>query len=192
MGVWSADFGCGDAQLPAGGRTRLSDDDVDITAERRQEAEQALKRILAKVAPKEPRDIGLGQAEQSCGLGLGDAALPDVVLGVDHTTDIRRRKLGIYKESGFSEIWVLVPWDSSVQAPRLAGRGFRVGMRDRGCHFSRRMDNPTYAGGTGFPSRLRGVETITTIRSGINRLNDWPMSEPVRAKQGLPFPSRHG
>ena len=45
--------------------------------------------------------------------------LPDVVLEVDHTTDVRRRKLGIYMESGFPEIWVLVPWDSSVRRPGL-------------------------------------------------------------------------
>ena len=56
--------------------------------------------------------------------------LPDVVLEVDHTTDVRRRKLGVYKESGFAEIWVLVPWDSSVRAPGLAihvrrGSGYR-------------------------------------------------------------------
>ena len=46
--------------------------------------------------------------------------LPDVVLEVDHTTDVRRRKLGIYEESGFPEVWVLVPWESSVRAPGLA------------------------------------------------------------------------
>ena len=45
--------------------------------------------------------------------------LPDVVLEVDHTTDVRRRKLEIYKQSGFPEIWVLVPWDSSKRAPGL-------------------------------------------------------------------------
>ena len=45
--------------------------------------------------------------------------LPDVVLEVDHTTDVRRRKLGIYKESGFPEIWVLVPWEASVRRPGL-------------------------------------------------------------------------
>ena len=45
--------------------------------------------------------------------------LPDVVLEVDHTTDVRRRKLGIYKESGFPEVWVLVPWEVSVRAPGL-------------------------------------------------------------------------
>ena len=46
--------------------------------------------------------------------------LPDVVLEVDHTTDVRRRKLGIYMESGFPEIWVLVPWESSARTPGLA------------------------------------------------------------------------
>ena len=56
--------------------------------------------------------------------------LPDVVLEVDHSTDVRRRKLGIYKESGFPEIWVLVPWEVSVRAPGLAihvrrGAGYR-------------------------------------------------------------------
>ena len=56
--------------------------------------------------------------------------LPDVVLEVDHTSDVRRRKLGIYMESGFPEIWVLVPWEASVRAPGLAihvcwGDGYR-------------------------------------------------------------------
>ena len=46
--------------------------------------------------------------------------LPEVVLEVDHTTDVRRRKLDIYKESGFPEIWVLVAWEASVRAPGLA------------------------------------------------------------------------
>ena len=45
--------------------------------------------------------------------------LPDVALEVDHTTDVRRRKLGIYKESGFPEVWVLVPWEASVRRPGL-------------------------------------------------------------------------
>ena len=56
--------------------------------------------------------------------------LPDVVLEVDHSTDVRRRKLGIHKESGFPEIWVLVPWEASRRAPGLAihvrrGGGYR-------------------------------------------------------------------
>ena len=56
--------------------------------------------------------------------------LPDVVLEVVHTTDVRRRKLRIDKESGFPEVWVLVPWEASVRAPGLAihvrrGSGYR-------------------------------------------------------------------
>ena len=56
--------------------------------------------------------------------------LPDVALEVDHTTDVRKRKLGIYKESGFPEVWVLVPWEVSVRRPGLAihvrrGDGYR-------------------------------------------------------------------
>ena len=46
--------------------------------------------------------------------------LPDVVLEVDHTTDVRRRKLGIYMECEFPEIWVLVPWASSRRERGLA------------------------------------------------------------------------
>ena len=51
----------------------------------------------------------------SSALDVDEDPLPDVVLEVDHTTDVRRRKLGIYKECGFPEIWVLVPWASSVR-----------------------------------------------------------------------------
>ena len=45
--------------------------------------------------------------------------LPDVVLEVDHSTDVRKCKLGIYQESDFPEIWVLVPWEESRRAPGL-------------------------------------------------------------------------
>ena len=53
------------------------------------------------------------------GIDVDMDPLPDVVLEVDHTTDVRRRKLGFYKASGFPEIWVLVPWESSRRAPGL-------------------------------------------------------------------------
>ena len=44
---------------------------------------------------------------------------PDVVLEVDHTTDVRRRKLGIYEAWGFPEVWVLVPPESRLRTPGL-------------------------------------------------------------------------
>ncbi len=45
--------------------------------------------------------------------------LPDVVLEVDLTTDVRRRKLGIYEAWGFPEVWVLVPPESRMRTPGL-------------------------------------------------------------------------
>ena len=44
---------------------------------------------------------------------------PDVVLEVDHSTDVRRRKLGIYEAWGFPEVWVLVPPESRLRTPGL-------------------------------------------------------------------------
>ena len=66
--------------------------------------------------------------------------LPDVVLEVDHTTDVRRRKLGIYMECGFPEVWVLVPWESSVRAPGLA-----VHVR-RGEEYRQEEASPAFSG----------------------------------------------
>ena len=40
---------------------------------------------------------------------LGVHGTPDVVLEVDHTTDVRRGKLGLYEAWGFPEVWVEVP-----------------------------------------------------------------------------------
>ena len=53
-------------------------------------------------------------------IDVDEDPLPDVALEVDHTTDVRRRKLGIYMECGFPEIWVLVPWESSRRERGLA------------------------------------------------------------------------
>ena len=43
------------------------------------------------------------------GMWLGMHEYPDVVLEVDHTTDVRRWKLGFYESWGFPELWVDVP-----------------------------------------------------------------------------------
>ncbi len=40
---------------------------------------------------------------------VGEHDFPDVVLEVDHTTDVRRGKLALYEEWGFPEVWVEVP-----------------------------------------------------------------------------------
>ncbi len=40
---------------------------------------------------------------------VGSDHLPDVVLEVDYSTDVRRGKLGLYEAWGFQEVWVEVP-----------------------------------------------------------------------------------
>ena len=52
-------------------------------------------------------------------IDVDEDPLPDVVLEVDHTTDVRRRKLGIYEAWSFPEVWVLVPPESRLRTPGL-------------------------------------------------------------------------
>ena len=48
---------------------------------------------------------------------VGSDVLPDVVLEVDNTTDVRRGKLALYEAWGFPEVWVEVPDESSPSRP---------------------------------------------------------------------------
>ena len=68
-------------------------------------------------------------------------ALPDVVLEVDHTTDVRRWKLGKYMEWGFPELWVLVPWGWSVRAP-----GLTIHVRGEGGGYRESEESVAFAG----------------------------------------------
>ena len=52
-------------------------------------------------------------------IDVDEDTLPDVVLEVDHTTDVRRWKLKLYMECGFPELWVSVPDETSVRRPGL-------------------------------------------------------------------------
>ena len=66
---------------------------------------------------------------------VGADHLPDVVLEVDYSTDVRRGKLGLYESWGFPEVWVEVPDAESRSRPRnrpsaltihrLGPRGYR-------------------------------------------------------------------
>ena len=58
---------------------------------------------------------------------VGHDDLPDVVLEVDLTTDVRPRKMGIYQEWGFAELWVEVPEHLAPSRPnRKPGTTIRV------------------------------------------------------------------
>lgn len=66
-------------------------------------------------------------------LVIGRHDLPDIVLEVDHTTDIRRGKLPLYEAWGFPELWMLVPpagatrrRPAGVTIHRLEGNRYQV------------------------------------------------------------------
>ena len=54
---------------------------------------------------------------------LGKHDLPDVVLEIDHTTDVRRGKLLLFEAWGFPEVWVEVPEGYSASRPGGGVRG---------------------------------------------------------------------
>ena len=66
------------------------------------------------------------------GLAIGEHDLPDVVLEVDHTTDVRRGKLGLYATWGFPEVWVDVPDVPSPSRPAGRAPGLTIHRLDAG------------------------------------------------------------
>ncbi|MCY4372260.1 MAG: Uma2 family endonuclease [Spirochaetaceae bacterium] len=61
---------------------------------------------------------------------VGDDSLPDVVLEVDNTTDVRRGKLGLYEAWGFPEVWVEVPDEPDESRPASARLGLTIHLRE--------------------------------------------------------------
>ena len=57
---------------------------------------------------------------------VGSDALPDVVLEVDNTTDVRRGKLALYESWGFPEVWVEVPDTPSPSRPAALRPGLTI------------------------------------------------------------------
>ena len=52
--------------------------------------------------------------------------MPDVALEVDHTTDTRRRKLGMYEEWGIPEVWIEVPDAPALSRPKGRRSGLAI------------------------------------------------------------------
>ena len=61
---------------------------------------------------------------------VGSDTLPDVVLEVDNTTDVRRGKLALYESWGFPEVWVEVPEDHSPSRPSGLRPGLTIHLLD--------------------------------------------------------------
>ena len=64
---------------------------------------------------------------------LGVDPLPDVLLEVDHTTDVRRNKLPVYEAWGFPEVWVDTPDETSPNRPRGVRPGLTIYLLEEGC-----------------------------------------------------------
>ena len=92
-----------------------------------------------------PRSIM--QADESVYLHPGSARLPgpsamvigvddypDVVLEVDHTTDVRRGKLALYESWGFPEVWVEVPDEAAPSRPRGRRPGLTIHLLEDGAY----------------------------------------------------------
>ena len=67
-------------------------------------------------------------------LTIGEHDFPDVVLEVDHTTDVRRRKLGQYEAWGFPEVWVEVPDARPSGRPRSRRSGLTIHLLEDGAY----------------------------------------------------------
>ena len=63
---------------------------------------------------------------------VGSDTLPDVVLEVDNTTDVRRGKLSLYESWGFPEVWVEVPDESSPSRPAGLRPGLTIHLLESG------------------------------------------------------------
>ncbi len=63
---------------------------------------------------------------------LGVDPLPDVILEVDHTTDVRRNKLPVYEAWGFPEVWVDTPDEPSPNRPRRVRPGLTIYVLEGG------------------------------------------------------------
>ena len=63
---------------------------------------------------------------------VDDERLPDVVLEVDHSTDVRVRKLRLYEAWGFPEVWVDVPDERPPSRPKSRLPGLTIHVLEDG------------------------------------------------------------
>ena len=63
---------------------------------------------------------------------VGEDDFPDVVLEVDHTTDVHRGKLAQYESWGFPEVWVEVPDAPSPSRPHRRRPGLTIHLLEHG------------------------------------------------------------
>ena len=70
----------------------------------------------------------------SSAMVVGEHPYPDVVLEVDHTTDVRRGKLKLYEAWGFPEVWVEVPDRRALSRPSGILPGLTIHLLEGGAY----------------------------------------------------------
>ena len=70
----------------------------------------------------------------SSAMVVGEHDYPDVVLEVDHTTDVRRGKLRLYEAWGFPEVWGEVPDRPAPSRPRGRRPGLTIHLLEGGAY----------------------------------------------------------
>ena len=142
---------------------------------------------------------------------IGENDFPDVVLEVDHTTDVRPGKLLLYEAWGFPELWVVVPPGATRRRPagvtihRLVNGRYRSDANERrvsgldGEGNPRRADrvgllrrNLPRAGTRGAGRSASGRERApTTIRCGACWANaSWRRASRRAAPKAAPRAAR--
>ena len=77
---------------------------------------------------------GRDRLPDPAGMVVGEHDFPDVVVEVDHTTDVRRGKLQFYEEWGFPEVWVEVPERHTPSRPSGRLPGLTIHLLDGGSY----------------------------------------------------------
>ena len=111
---------------------------------------------------------------------VGEHPLPDVVLEVDHTTDVRRGKLSLYESWGFPELWVEVP-DQRTPSRRVSHRsGLTIHVLQDG-RFRESPDSHAFPGWTG-----------AEIHAALNERRRSPRTHAVLERVGSVLGAREG
>ena len=123
---------------------------------------------------------GRDRLPDPAGMVVGEHDFPDVVVEVDHTTDVRRGKLKLYEEWGFPEVWVEVPERRSPSRPSGRLPGLTIHLLDGGGY---REDTESRA----FPGW-----TADEIHVAMNESELSPATSEVLTRVGRTLGAREG
>ncbi len=109
---------------------------------------------------------------------VGEHAFPEVVLEVDHSTDVHRFKFGVYEAWGFPELWVEVPERRAESRRRAAGLTIHV------------LEAGRYR--TATSSRALPGWTAAEIHTALNELRMSPATAAALERVGGVLGAREG